>query len=39
MIIDNFDVVSAIVSPSKTNSVLFVYPDTVLTFSITLKGF
>jgi hypothetical protein len=39
MIINNFDVLSAIVSPSKTNSALIVYPDTVLIFSIAFKGF
>jgi hypothetical protein len=39
MIIDYFDVLSAIVSPSKTNSVLIVYPDTILAFSIAFKGF
>jgi hypothetical protein len=39
MIIDHFDVLSAIVSPSKTNSVPIAYPDIVLTCSIAFKGF
>ncbi len=39
MIVDNFDVLSAIVSPSKTNSVLIVYPNTISALSIAFKGF
>jgi len=39
MIIDDFDVLSAGIRPSKTQPELIVYPDAVLLFSIASKGF
>jgi hypothetical protein len=39
MIIDNFDVLGAGISPSETHPELIVDPDAVQSLSSTLKGF
>jgi hypothetical protein len=39
MIIYDFGIMCVIVTPSKTDPILFVYPNTVLTFSFSMKLF
>jgi hypothetical protein len=39
VVIDNFDLVGISILPFETNPELLVYPDAVLTFSVTAKTF